>query len=120
MTIRIRRGVVGECGRLTEIALAAKRHWGYPEDWIELWREELTYRPETLATQDVLVAEVAGEIIAVCSVSVEADEAELDGLWVLPARIGRGLGSALLEAACAAAAGRGARTLRIASDPGAA
>jgi hypothetical protein len=65
--------------RLTEIALAATRYWEYPEDWIERWRDELTHRPETLATQDVLVAEVAGEIIAVCSVSIETDEAELEG-----------------------------------------
>jgi GNAT superfamily N-acetyltransferase len=38
---------------------------------------------------------------------------------VLPGRIGDGVGTALLEAACAAAAGRGARTLGVASDPGA-
>jgi GNAT superfamily N-acetyltransferase len=112
--------------RLTEIALAATRYWEYPEDWIERWRDELTHRPETLATQDVLVAEVAGEIIAVCSVSIETDEAELEGLWVLPARIGRGVGRSpgrgLLPSPGRAADRRGdvatGRACTAAADPG--
>jgi hypothetical protein len=34
---------------LTEIAHAAKRHWGYPERWIESWCDTLTMRPEFIA-----------------------------------------------------------------------
>ena len=30
---------------LTQIALAAKRHWGYPERWIEIWSSQLTFSP---------------------------------------------------------------------------
>jgi hypothetical protein len=31
-----------EAPELTAIAFAAKRHWGYPEAWIDLWTDELT------------------------------------------------------------------------------
>ena len=31
---------------LTQIAFAAKRYWGYPERWIELWSPILTVSPE--------------------------------------------------------------------------
>mgnify|MGYP003337409735 CR=1 FL=1 len=37
---------------LTEIAHAAKRHWGYPESWIEEWRYFLTVLPEDIANKD--------------------------------------------------------------------
>jgi hypothetical protein len=32
-----------EADELTRIALAAKRHWGYPERWIEIWTPQLTF-----------------------------------------------------------------------------
>jgi hypothetical protein len=31
-----------DAANLTGIAFAAKRHWGYPENWIESWRDLLT------------------------------------------------------------------------------
>lgn len=35
--ILIRRVLPEEAAQLSRIALAAKRHWGYPERWIEAW-----------------------------------------------------------------------------------
>lgn len=45
---------------LTRIAFAAKRHWGYPERWLDLWAPVLTITPGFIATNEVWVA-VAGE-----------------------------------------------------------
>jgi len=28
---------------LTQISFASKRHWQYPEEWIEKWREVLDF-----------------------------------------------------------------------------
>jgi hypothetical protein len=41
---------------LTEIAFAAKGHWGYPERWIESWSNQLTVTPELIASHDTHVA----------------------------------------------------------------
>jgi len=47
MNLHIRRAVPAEAGLLTEIAHAAKRHWGYPENWIRRWKSDLTITPES-------------------------------------------------------------------------
>ena len=42
VNVHLRRANPDEAGVLTEIAHAAKRHWSYPESWIEYWREDVT------------------------------------------------------------------------------
>ncbi len=37
MSFDILRGKPEHASALTEITLAAKRHWDYPEKWIQLW-----------------------------------------------------------------------------------
>ena len=60
--IRIRRATTDDAATLTAIAHAAKRHWGYPEQWIESWSDQLTLSAAYLrdrfgqAAQKVLVA----------------------------------------------------------------
>jgi hypothetical protein len=49
LPMQIVRAKPQEAEALTEIAHAAKRHWGYPEPWIQNWRDILTMRPEFIA-----------------------------------------------------------------------
>ena len=65
MNLHIRRAVPAEADLLTEIAHAAKRHWGYPENWIREWKSDLTITPEFIATNEMYVA-MYGEVIAGC------------------------------------------------------
>lgn len=106
-----------EAARLTEIAHAAKRHWGYPEAWIAGWRDALTFTPERMAGWQVRVAEPAEGLAGVHAVSVEGDAAVLEHLWVDPPHIGRGVGRRLFEDAVRVAARLGAREMTIDSDP---
>lgn len=115
--IRLRPAAPGEEARLTELVLASKRHWGYPESLIELWRDVLTITPERIEHCAVVVADRAGEPVGVVSVCGSGEVAELEDLWVHPDEIGRGLGRRLLDEAVAIARARGARTLHIVSDP---
>jgi ribosomal protein S18 acetylase RimI-like enzyme len=119
--MRIRPARPTECDRLTAIAHAAKRHWGYPEEWIDLWKADLTYTPALLADLDVLVAELdeAEPIAGLVAVLCRGDEAAIEGLWVDPDRLGRGIGRSLLAAAVSAARAAGVRRVTIVSDPNA-
>lgn len=103
--------------RLTEIAFAAKRHWGYPEAWIEAWRDVLTITPDYVATNAVWVARREGAIVGWTAVHVRDDGPWLDHLWVLPAAMGGGIGRRLFEVAEAASRRTGAAWLAIESDP---
>ena len=117
MSSDIRRAVAGDAGRLTEIAHAAKRHWGYPEAWIHRWSEQLTVTERTVEVQRVFLLEERGETHGFYALSGTAPVVELEHLWVDPPAMGRGLGRRLLDHARAEARASGARTIEIDSDP---
>ena len=104
---------------LSEVAFAAKQHWGYSVEWMEAWREELTATPEYLHAQPVYVATEEGRIAGFFGLKSAADGHHLEHLWLLPAFIGRGLGRALFGEAVQQARPAGATELRIKSDPNA-
>ena len=116
----IRRARPADAGRVTEIAHAAKRHWGYPEAWIEAWQGSLTFTPDFVAENPVYVAVGAGDVPVACYALVgDAADVQLEHLWVGPPLIGRGLGRALFGHAARTARARGGAALIIDSDPNA-
>ena len=56
----IRAGVPADAPVLTRVAHAAKRHWGYPEEWIRTWCGDLTVTAEYIEHHPIYVAERAG------------------------------------------------------------
>jgi len=119
-TVRIRRARSDEADRLTEIALAAKRHWWYPVAWIEAWREGLTFTPAFVTAHPVYVAVDSDDQPLACYGLVDDGAVHLEHLWVDPSAMGRGLGRMLFAHAVATAQARAATTLYIDSDPNAA
>ena len=117
-----------EAAILTRLVLASKRHWGYAEELIDLWRDDLAIDARTFETCEVWVAEerdvtkTAGEgarPVGVAALSRSGDTAELEHLWVEPASMGHGVGRALFERAVRAARAARARRVVIVSDPNA-
>ena len=117
--MEIVRAEGGDAGVLTRIAFASKRHWGYPERWIEVWREALTVTPEFVGRNEVYMAAVDGEPGGFYTLVGDSEEVELEHLWVLPERIGSGIGRALFDHAVSRTAALGAGTLKIEADPNA-
>jgi GNAT superfamily N-acetyltransferase len=105
--------------RLTAIAYAAKRHWGYPETWMEAWRDELTVTPEYIRTQPVVVARQSGRIVGFFGLLILQDGAWLQHFWLKPDCIGWGLGRAMFAEAVRITRSSGRTELRITSDPNA-
>ena len=119
MDIQIRRAQPDEAAVLTEIAHAAKRHWGYPENWIEHWQDDLTITPDFIATNEMYVA-INGEEIAGCCALVMRDSlAELEHMWIRPAHMGNGVGRALFQQIVGRAAQLKATGLELSADPNA-
>src|SRR3989442_828333 len=120
LTPAIRRARPSDAAALTRIAHAAKRHWRYPEEWIALWREALTVTPWVVERTPVYCAEEGGAVVGFYALSGRAPVMELEHCWVLPTRIGRGIGARLLEHAAWAARRRsatpGARSRRRTRD----
>lgn len=94
--MKTRKAKLKDLPELNRISVASKKHWGYPDEWIERWLSELTLTPEEFAQQHILVGEVDSGIIGFCSISENEDEYEILHLWVLPDFIGLGYGKKLL------------------------
>ena len=104
---------------LTEIAHAAKRHWGYPENWIAAWRDILTMRPQFIAGNTAYCAVEENRTIGFYVLTTEDDGLHLDHLWILPDAMRRGIGRALFEHAAAEASRLGFNLIKIEADPNA-
>lgn len=115
--IRLCEAVAGDAAELTRIAFAAKRHWGYPESWIEMWSPELTVDEQYVAGHAAWKATCGAQTIGWCAVDSHDGEIWLDYCWVLPASAGRGAGRRLVEKALDHATGLGAETVRVVADP---
>ncbi len=113
------RATPADAALLTEIAYAAKRHWGYPERWIESWSDTLTIRAEFIAANVAYCAMEDGRAVGFYLLTSESDGLHLDHLWVAPRAMGRGMGRALFEHARDQTRSLGHRTLRIEADPNA-
>lgn len=106
-----------DAAALTAIAFAAKRHWGYPETWIQRWSDALTITPDYLARHPTYAAVVDEGVVGFCAIQLQANVAVLDHLWVLPTAMGRGVGRALFVQAETLARDAGAECLKIEGDP---
>ena len=116
----IRRVLPEEAEKLTQIALAAKRHWGYPERWIEIWTPQLTYDADYFVQNESWAAELDQGPVAFYTLLEKNGTAWLENLWVTPERIGKGIGRELFLHAVDLARGRGYTLLQLEADPNAA
>jgi GNAT superfamily N-acetyltransferase len=116
----IRKATPEEATTLTNIALAAKRYWGYPEHWIKHWEADLTISPQFIEGNEVYVAESEGETRGFYALSVDETKAELEHMWVLPDYIGSGIGKELFLDAMDRASELRVKEVGITADPNAA
>ena len=116
----IRSATPTEAETLTQIALDAKRYWGYPEHWIKHWEGDLTITTDFIDANHVYVAEDNGEIRGFYALCIVQDRAELEHMWVRPAYIGTGLGKELFLDAMERAARMNVREVQLTADPNAA
>ena len=117
--MKIVRARPEDAATLTEIAHAAKRHWGYPENWIAAWRDVLTMRPEFVGTNIAFIAMEAERAAGFYVLTTEDDGLHLDHLWIVPDAMRRGIGRALFGHAAAEARNLGFDSIKIEADPNA-
>src|SRR5258708_2775424 len=119
--MQILRASPEDAATLTDIAFAAKRHWGYPEEWIENWRDALTITPEFIASHEAYLARIEDRAVGFYAfVAPEGnDRVALQHLWVSPEMMGQGIGRSLFRHAVERAGELGFQKLEIESDPNA-
>jgi GNAT superfamily N-acetyltransferase len=115
----ISRATPNDADSLTAIAISAKRHWNYPEAWIQHWIPSLTISEEYISQNETWVAILQETCTGFYSLKNEIQDLYLDNLWVLPEYIGKGIGKQLFNHALERCKILGASTLKINADPNA-
>jgi GNAT superfamily N-acetyltransferase len=116
--VNIRPAIPGQAQVLTSIAIKAKGHWGYSEQQLAFWSSEsLSVSPEYVAANLVWVASVDSQPVAFAALKKEGAETILDHLWVLPERIGQGIGRELFLHLAQHLKGMDCREFLFTSDP---
>jgi GNAT superfamily N-acetyltransferase len=110
---------VNDADQLTEIAFAGKAHWGYPPEWMELWRPDLVVTPRYLRTEAISVMEYDGETAGFTGLSTGGKDRQIEHLWLRPKFIGRGFGRLLVGEALRLARKEEVGELFVSSDPNA-
>jgi GNAT superfamily N-acetyltransferase len=117
--VRIRDAIAGEGPFLEALQRRSSAVW-------EAYRDQLAAHPDAIELPEsflehgwVRVAVAEDETPLGFSVVIPTDDSvhELDGLFVEPARMYRGIGRALVEDAAARAAGHGATCLQVTAGP---
>ena len=115
----IRKAFAYDSARLTQLAHESKRFWGYPEHWIEHWKQDLTISFDFIENHQVFVAESEGTIVGFYALVAHHEKLELDHLWVAPDQIGKGVGKLLFLHAMESAHEQKYSEVGILSDPNA-
>ncbi|WP_206485657.1 GNAT family N-acetyltransferase [Thalassotalea sp. G2M2-11] len=114
-----KEAAIEESDLLTSLVRRAKAHWGYPQEWMEEWKEELTISPSYIASNIVVVLESDKKIVGFFGLELKDGFAYLGHLWIEPSHIGTGLGKLLFAKVCKEALNRGYSTMELVADPNA-
>ena len=105
---------------MSELAFRSKAVWGYPPDFMQRCRAELTIRAEHLDHDALEVMELGGKVVGFYSLERVSEEVvELGHLFIDSGLVRRGHGRRLLERAARTAFDLGFGVLRIQGDPNA-
>ena len=126
----VRPAETTDAAALTQIGLASKRFWPYPESYFNTWKGELTVTPAYIRKNRVFVAETGQDAVGFYAVSELARDVTfltitlakgtwLDHMFILPDHIGKGLGRLLFNHLTGHCRASGIRVIHLLADPNA-
>ena len=104
----IKRAVVEDADRLTELSFASKRYWRYPEHYFRVWKSELTITDRYIQENRVYTLSNGTTVVGYYGLVELKEHLEvvgitlwpgywLDHMFVDPAHIGKGIGRMLFD-----------------------
>jgi len=127
-----RNALPEEADKLTVLTLNSKRYWGYPDEWMAMWTEDLTIMPEYIEKNMVVLAEENALLLGYVSIIEHASSQIvrvgehhisggffLDNLFINPSYIRKGIGEKLMNIAFDWCKEKQIEALYVYSDPNA-
>lgn len=83
---------------LTEITKKSKAHWGYSDEQMEKWSQDLMISKDYIRNNEIYKLLVNNETIAYYSYfNINENTVKLDNLFVVPEEMGKGYGKMLMN-----------------------
>lgn len=114
----IEKAVKGDDEILSIIAFEAKQHWGYPDEWMRMWKSSLIITNDYIEANLVYKLLLETEVVGFIAIEEDKEKFEIAHLWIMPNYMGRGYGKMLLNEAILQVAKPGAEII-VESDPNA-
>lgn len=116
----IRKALKEDAQELTRIAFAAKRYWNYPDEYYQVWKNELTISSPYILNNDVFLISDDEYIVGFYSVIAWKGETYLDHIFIDPRFLKQGIGSELINHLISVQQGKGVEKIYVLVDPNAA
>jgi len=96
--VKIEKANINDNEILTDITKKSKAFWGYSEEQLLLWNDNLTISKDYIENNDAFKLLNDNKVIGYYAYIIEEKEiARLDNLFVLPEYIGKGFGKYLVN-----------------------
>lgn len=96
--MNIQKAKIEDHIRLTEITKKSKAYWGYSDEQMKKWSNNLTITIDYIKTNPVFNLVDENQIVGYYSyLRLENNQVKLDNLFILPEYIGKGFGSFLMN-----------------------
>jgi len=117
MQRHFRFATAADAAALSALAFRSKAHWGYSDELMALWKDDLTLSESDCSGGRVGIIEIGGEPAGFYQLGGEPPVGALMDLFVSPNHMGMGAGGQLLERAKQQGRELGYTALSIHSDP---
>lgn len=128
--MKIIPAVPHEADILTSLSFRSKKYWHYPEEYFEIWADELTVTGQYISDNHVFIARVQGVVVGYYSVVEVKEDFEiaalriekgiwLDHMFIEPPFIGQKIGTAMVEHLKTMWRERRIKKIRVLADPNA-
>ncbi|MFH0783655.1 MAG: GNAT family N-acetyltransferase [Pseudomonadota bacterium] len=126
----IRTAKQNEAAVLTRISFDSKEYWYYPQEYFEIWKNELTITPDYIEKNDVYVYEKDGAVAGYYSIVYLRENIDISGItikkgfwlehmFIESSHIGKGIGAKMFHHLRKRCIDEGMSELGILADPNA-
>lgn len=118
MSLTMKKADLDELAAINLLMQSSKAHWGYDEDFMNLYMEKFLVTDAFLQKNNIRSVYQEKELVAFYSFALNDDlTLELAHLFILPQYIGKGLGTELWQACCQTLRELGKNEFILWSDP---
>tara|TARA_R110001592_G_scaffold65885_6_gene202350 strand:+ start:5302 stop:5784 length:483 start_codon:yes stop_codon:yes gene_type:complete len=96
-SVKILKSQIEDIDILNHISFASKKHWGYPDELMELWKEDMLLTESDFEVQQIYKLVLEEKIIGFCAIQELTEAYDVTNLWIEPSHIGKGFGKLLLS-----------------------